>query len=306
MVLRLPNKWVWDFWIADTGSEFHVFYLQAPRSLGDQSARHVNATVGHAVSSDLCDWQVLDDALAPGAPGAWDDLSTWTGSVVEHGRTWWMLYTGTTAAHDGVTQRIGLATSTDLVTWAKHPGNPVLALDARWYELVGSDAWRDPWLLADPDGHGFHALITARATSGPTDARGVIGHAWSADLVHWEVRPPLTEPGEFGHLEVPQAEIIDGVPVLLFSVAADRLSAARRTRLPSEGSGSLLAKGESLLGPWGIAGAQRIPLPDLYSARLVRDKDGEWQVMGFIDGSAHDDFVGAISDPVPLRQLGLL
>ena len=304
-MLRLPDKWVWDFWIADTGSEFHLFYLQAPRSLGDQAARHVNATVGHAVSADLYAWRVLDDALTPGVPGAWDDLATWTGSIIEHDRMWWMLYTGTTAAHDGVTQRIGLATSTDLSTWTKHPGNPLLELDPRWYELVESDAWRDPWLLADPEGHGFHALITARATQGPTDARGVIGHAWSADLVHWEVRPPLTEPGEFGHLEVPQVEIVDGVPVLLFSVAADRLSATRRTRLRSEDSGSLLARGDSLLGPWDIEGAQRIPLPDLYSARLVRDRDGEWQLLGFIDGSARDAFVGAISDPVPLRELGL-
>lgn len=304
-MLRLPDKWVWDFWIADTGTEFHLFYLQAPRSLGDQSARHFNATVGHAVSTDLRGWQVLDDALEPGAAGDWDDLATWTGSIIEHDRMWWMLYTGTTRARDDVTQRIGLATSTDLSSWTRHPDNPVLELDPRWYELVESDAWRDPWLLADPDGHGFHALITARATSGPTDARGVIGHACSPDLVHWEVRPPLTEPGEFGHLEVPQVEIVDGIPVLLFSVAADRFPAARRARLPSEGSGSLLARGASLLGPWDIAGARRIPLPDLYSARLVRDRDGAWQVLGFIDGSARDDFVGAISDPVPLREVGL-
>ena len=48
MALRLSDKWVWDSWIADTGREFHLFYLQAPRSLGDQLERHWHATVGHA------------------------------------------------------------------------------------------------------------------------------------------------------------------------------------------------------------------------------------------------------------------
>src|SRR3954447_586047 len=46
---------------------------------------------------------------------------------------------------------------------------------------------------------------------------GVIGYAYSADLVHWEVRPPLTAPAGFHHLEVPQTQIVDGQPVLIFS-----------------------------------------------------------------------------------------
>jgi len=58
-------------------------------------------------------------------------------------------------------------------------GNPVIEFDPRWYEFVGFDAWRDPWVLRDPGGNGFHALITARARTGELDARGVIGHAWS-------------------------------------------------------------------------------------------------------------------------------
>lgn len=306
MVLRLPDKWIWDFWVADTGAEFHLFYLQAPRALGEQSLRHQSATVGHAVSTDLREWHVLADALGPDRTGAWDDLATWTGSTIEHDGTWYTLYTGTTPATHGIGQRIGLATSGDLVAWTKHDANPVLVLDPRWYELAEIDAWRDPWVLRDPDGDGFHALITARATSGPEDARGVIGHAWSADLVDWEVRAPLSEPGEFGHLEVPQVEVVEGTPVLLFSVAADRFSAGRRARLPEETTGTFVAIGESLLGPWDIAGARRIPVPDLYSARLVRNRAGEWQVLGFLDGSGHGAFIGEIGDPVPFSDLGLL
>jgi beta-fructofuranosidase len=207
---------------------------------------------------------------------------------------------------EGVYQRVGLATSTDLVTWARHPANPLIEHDPRWYEQVLYDAWRDPWVMRDPDGNGFHALITARANDGPVDARGVIGHAWSADLVDWEVLPPLSEPGEFGHLEVPQVEIIDGQPVLLFSVYVDRFSAARRTRRPMDTNGSFVALGESLLGPWDLAGARQLPVPDLYAARLVQDRSGEWQVLGFRDGSSRGAFVGEIIDPVPFRELDIL
>jgi beta-fructofuranosidase len=303
MVLRLADQWVWDSWLADTGSEFHLFFLQAPRSLGDQIKRHFNASVGHAVSTDLRDWTVLGTVLEAGPPGSGEDMAVWTGSVIEHGGQWHMFYTATRRADPGVEQRVALATSTDLSTWSRHPANPLIELDERWYERVVYDAWRDPWVMRDPDGEGFHALITARAGYGPEDARGVIGHAWSPDLVSWEVRPPLSEPGEFGHLEVPQVEIVDGTPVLLFSVGPDRFSQARRARLPHEEAGTYVAVGDSLLGPWDITGASRLPVPDLYAARIVRDRAGEWQVLGFRDGSLRGEFIGEIIDPVPLSSL---
>lgn len=65
MTLRLPDKWVWDFWLAQDGPDYHIFYLQAPRSLQDAHLRHWNASVGHAVSQNLSDWQILPDVLAP-------------------------------------------------------------------------------------------------------------------------------------------------------------------------------------------------------------------------------------------------
>lgn len=303
MSLRLADKWVWDSWVADTGSEYHLFYLQAPRSLGEQSQRHWHATVGHAVSDDLHTWRVLEpDALGPGPAGSWEDLATWTGSMIEHGGTWYWLYTGGRTVPDGVEQAIGLATSTDLSTWIKHVRNPLIELDPRWYERVQYDAWRDPWITRDPDGDGFHALITARANRGPVDARGVIGHAWSADLVSWEVRPPLSEPGIFGHLEVPQAEIVDGVPVLLFSVAEDRFPASAPWTGEGRANTSFVARGETLLGPWDIAGARPIAVPDLYAARLVQDRAGVWQLIGFHDGSSRGRFVGEIVDPIPFGR----
>src|SRR5207344_46708 len=103
-----------------------LFFLQAPREPAREELRHANASVGHAVSRNLTDWRLLPDALAAGAEGEWDDLAIWTGSVIEHDDGWAMLYTGTNRAEGGLVQRIGLATSSDLLRWDKHAANPVL------------------------------------------------------------------------------------------------------------------------------------------------------------------------------------
>ena len=68
---------------------------------------------------------------------AFDDLATWTGSVIRHpDGTWFMFYTGATLTPAGNVQRIGFATSEDLMTWRKNPDNPVLQADPRWYEQL--------------------------------------------------------------------------------------------------------------------------------------------------------------------------
>ena len=107
-------------------------------------------------------------------------------------------------------------------------------------------------------------------------------------------------------MEVPQVEIVDGTPVLLFCVARVHTGAARKARLHDEPTGTFVAVGESLLGPWDIAGARVIPIKDLYSGRLIRDRAGEWQVIGFLDGSERDAFVGELIDPVPFREVSSL
>jgi beta-fructofuranosidase len=308
MGLRLPDKWVWDFWLAREGGRHHAFYLQAPRALGCSDLRHRNASVGHAVSTDLRAWTVLPDALHPGEPGSWDDIATWTGSVIRHDGRWQMLYTGIGAADDGLVQRVGLATSDDLVHWTKHPENPVLEADGRWYELLDltrwrDQSWRDPWLVADPDGAGVRVLLTARSPDGAADGAGVIAQARSADLVHWEVLPPLTSPGEFAQVECPQLVEVDGRELILFSCLEQDHSAVRRARLGRPGTtgtfvfakvdGAYVPSTRPVADPTGPAGP-------LYAGKLVEAEAGDWRFVGF-RGAGDRDFVGELSDPVPVR-----
>ena len=185
-MFRLPEAWVWDFWLVDDGQRYHLFFLYASRALKDPDDRHYRASIGHAVSHDLTTWERVADALVRSDPPAFDDLATWTGSVIRHpDGTWYMFYTGATLTPAGNVQTIGYATSLDLMTWEKSTTNPVLVADSRWYEKLDDNQWhdeafRDPWVMADPRGDGWHMLITARANHGSPDNRGVIGYAWSA------------------------------------------------------------------------------------------------------------------------------
>jgi beta-fructofuranosidase len=260
---------VWDSWLAADGDEHHLFFLCAPRSLGDPDARHDHASVGHATSADLRHWVLQPAALLPSPAPAWDDMAIWTGSVAG-GR---MFYTGRAHAERGRVQRIGVADSDDLTAWTR--AGLLLEADPRWYEAA---AWRDPYVVPDPGGEGWHMLICA----GP-----VIGHARSADLVEWEIQPPLTEPAGFGAMEVPRVAEIDGACVLMFS-ADGRV---------------WVAQGESLLGPWELAAAATLDHPSLYAANFVRLGDGEWAVLGFRDVE-DGRFVGAITDPLALARDG--
>jgi beta-fructofuranosidase len=299
-VLTVPDKWIWDFWLADTDTEYHLFYLQAPREV-EADQRHWNTSVGHAVSADLTRWQVVDDVLMPSAEPAFDDYATWTGSVVsgDDGR-WHMFYTGLSLADGGKVQRIGVATSRDLYSWTKQGARAVVTSDDRWYEQFAatgrSEAWRDPWVFRDPAGDGWHMLITAAAATGAADDRGVVGHARSQDLISWEVQPPLSQPGSgFSQLEVLQLVVVDGDPVLLFNCLGPELSPARLA-----GGGVWALRPDSLLGPYDVAQATRLTDESLYVGKLVQDRDGQWVLLAFVNQDDDGEFVGSISDPMPV------
>jgi beta-fructofuranosidase len=306
MAFSLEHSWVWDLWVADDGELFHLYYLHAPRHLGDPELRHRNARIGHATSPDLVTWQNHGPVLVPGGPGTFDESATWTGCVIRGpDGLWRMYYTGArflSAASMTNIETVGVATSLDLHTWTKLPG-PILRADPRWYETLGTsdwpeEAWRDPWVFADPDGTRWHMLITARATDGDVAGRGVIGHAVSADLATWEARPPLSRPQQgFGHLEVPQLVEIDGHRVLLFSCNSPRLSQHRAGQV----GGIWVAPAEGPVGPFAIDRSELLVSEELYAGRLVQRRDGNWVLIAFEMGIPGAPFTGRISDPLPVR-----
>lgn len=302
MPFTLPDAWTWDMWFADDGTDHHVFYLKASRALHDPNRRHFHVTVGHAVSRDLSTWREVPDALIASDGPAFDDFTTWTGSVVRgDDGLWRMFYTGTSRAESGNVQRVGVATSTDLYHWEKQPG-PITEADPRWYEKLESgdwfdEAWRDPWVFQVPDLTGWQMLITARAKDGAADDRGVIGRATSTDLSTWTVQPAWSDPGAgFGQLEVPQVAEVDGRHVLIFSCLPGELSASRR----AGGGGVWAVPIDGPAGPYDITRAERLTDESLYAGRLVQDRDGRWVLFAFLHVDPDGQFVGALSDPLPV------
>jgi beta-fructofuranosidase len=311
--LHFPDKWVWDFWFAQDGPDYHMFYLQADRALGDPQLRHNHASIGHAVSRDLRDWEILPDALAPSKDSAaWDSFSTWTGSIIRHQGVWHMFYTGARVDEAGLIQRIGLATSDDLNVWRKHPGGALIEADPRWYELLESkawhdQAWRDPFVFQHTETGEFHALITGRVNDGMPGGRGVIACAKSADLVNWEVTEPLTPPGEFGQMEVPQIIEVGGRYYLLFSTNKEHHSAARQQRTRRAVTGTHYLVSEGLFGPYRYLTDTFMigdPLGLFYSGKAVQDPNRDWQLLAFRNYNPDGMFVGDITDPMPLTVDG--
>lgn len=306
MVFRIDDKWTWDFWFAEVERELHVFYLQAPKSLNDEQRRHRHATIGHAKSRNLLDWEVLPDPLGLGRLGEFDDLATWTGSVLRGPHQWYLFYTGISTRDDGQVQRIGVATSTDLVTFVRS-GRPPLVADPQWYELLagsteGEESWRDPWVFEDPNEMGtFHMLLTARVKYGPGDGRGVIAHATSRDLLEWTARAPLTEPGQLVGLEVPSLHYIAGRWRLFYCTHARWASEVRRrTSHAALETGTYYLTGDSPLGPFR-EGDKSLLLGKPYYAGRVIYWDNTWYLMAFVGSLTDGVFRGEISSPMPLE-----
>src|SRR5690606_34313541 len=154
-MLRLAASWVWDFWIADDGERYHLFFLKASRALLDPDRRHWRASTGHATSPDLVSWTEHADALLPDDPPAYDDHAAWTGSIVrEPSGLRRMFYTAVNRAEGGIAQRISSVVSDDLFIWRREPGRQVLEPDGRWDETVETRQWpdqagRDPWVVRE-------------------------------------------------------------------------------------------------------------------------------------------------------------
>ena len=304
-MLRLPESWVWDSWFVFDGENHHAFYLRASRALGDPNRRHRRPYIGHAISKDLKNWTVVQDAIAPSDPPAFDSCTNWTGSVVRgDDGAWWMYYTGTSLDNCMYVQTIGAAKSKDLLTWEKVSSEALVKADPVHYAPLDpnkafDESFRDPWVFKHTDGK-WHMLITARSKDQSLDIkdRGTLGHAVSYDMLNWKVQPsPMAGPSGFGQMEVFQVEEIDGKAVLLWCCGFDELSPASKEKFGKGGMFSVV--GESVLGPFDISKAVRFDHPSIYAARIVK-KEGSWFMIGFRD-QENGQFVGELTDPIPVR-----
>ena len=310
-MFRLPDSWLWDFWLAEDDGTYHLFFLYASRALHDPDRRHLRAAVGHAISTDLVHWHQVQDALVHGDAGEFDQTATWTGSVIKGpDGEWFMFYTGTTQTPDGpLVQQVGLATSTDLIHWVKDDRNPLVQADSRWYETLGGPA---PWTTSTGVTHSFsptptgtdgtcsspHGRTPARTTTAassdtpapPTCATGTSSHPCPN-------RGPASGNSKFSRWRTSTAE-----HVLIFNCLPGDYSTARRAA--GERGAIWAATGESALGPFDIKGATPLTDESFYVGKLVRDPSGTWVLLAFHNIDRNGEFGGALSDPMPVQWDG--
>ena len=296
-MLSHSDFWIWDSWYVDDGTFFHAFFLQAPRSLIDPDKRHLNATVGHARSLNLIDWEYLGTAFMPSENG-FDNQAIWTGCIVRDEKDQWhFFYTGISQKDLSAVQRIGHAVSKDLNEWERLPG-PILESDSRWYQQRDDvsppdQPFRDPWVFKFQD--KWHMVITSNLRNGSENHRATMAHAISTDLFNWEIQEPLiNSETHFRQMEVFQIEKINQECVAIFCMNETDVN---RSDIDAK-TATYWMPAESLLGPFHFEKAQPIK-EQIYAGRLIKDRDGIWKLLGFVNVAADGKFGGYICNPIP-------
>lgn len=155
--------------------EYHAFYQFGPF--------HPEKTVywGHASSRDLITWRQHEPAIAP---GDWYDRNgAYSGGAFFEGPRAWLHYTGNVKTADGAREAYQCAVvSDDLVTFTKHPGNPLIAGLPDGYTAH----LRDPQIHRDGD--DYLMLLGAQRTN----ETGCLLTYRSRDLAAWEFTGELT------------------------------------------------------------------------------------------------------------------
>lgn len=308
-MIKLDEKWLWDFWLTQDNGLWHIYFLQANKSLIKQELRHWNVSMGHATSGDLKDWKQLGTCFQPSATPSWDDKTTWTGSVIQDDAgLWHLFYTGTSEQDKGQKQRIGHATSMDMHSWERVGNGLCLDIDTRWYEEYTPGHWhdramRDPWVMRDPDGEGWLMFFTARVPGiAEPNEGGAIGLARSKDLYEWTIEAPIWQ-GSFGQLEVPQVMHLNGKWYCMFCTADEHWSKAYEASSPTGPvSGSHYLMADSILGPWQVAPGPffdgAIPC-ERYAGKLVETDEG-LKFLGFLHDTPEGEFIGELPNPIPV------
>jgi hypothetical protein len=180
---------------------FHLFYIRQNQFM---SSANTTKNLGHVASNDLVNWsfprsQALDTNAVKVRPGRWDSDHVWAPSIIRKGVTYYMFYTGVDNAQR---QRIGVATSTDLITWTQ--GDSVVEVTAAnpnqvsWADPApqggygGVPQLRDAFVMENPDAPGGYLMYFVTVLRGMYSPEMVVGVIKSTgNLASWSGSFPL-------------------------------------------------------------------------------------------------------------------
>ncbi len=182
-----------DFAFIKKDGVYHLFYIRHNDFL---PAFATENDFGHAISTDLYHWQQLPPVLSVN-PFGWDNFHVWAPHIIQKNGLYWMYYTGITessAFND--TQRIGLAVSSDLMTWTRFYDRPVwdtaTAPWAWWNPQRASVACRDAFVMPDPALPGQYLMYyTATPATDTLVTQIGVARTRNGSLDEWEDLKPL-------------------------------------------------------------------------------------------------------------------
>jgi len=270
--------------------------------------------LGHAVTENLIDWKTLPPALQPDPSNKDDDLQPWTGCALWHKNLGYLFYTMRGSANGARQQKIGLATSSDLFHWQRHPGNPVLVPDESLYATAkrptpGVVDCRDLQVISAPHG-GWYGFFATRQPGDELPETAVIGCAYSEDLIHWQQLPPAFAPNKYACIEVPDVFQI-GDKWYLLCLTGNHYGNRDIFNDPNLLNGTIYAVAERPQGPYrelADNALMAVRWPGPVSAKSVRFQDTLYVLYTDRERTGTTDSgevqFGTISTPKELRVSG--
>lgn len=217
-----PEKYhLGDTWHLSDGENVHAFYMQNVEF--DNTEIPESGSLGHAVSSDMIHWQELKPAILRGGDGSYDQMDLWTGCAFIHDGKWYLYYTAR-PKNSHLANSICLATSDDGINFTKHPDNPIIEPDPRFYcdknsitplavhsnEEASLVDCRDLLVVRDNERDIWWGFFAVRRPADECTQTSVIGLAKSKDLIHWEQLEPCYCPDKYGCIETPDVFEMNG------------------------------------------------------------------------------------------------
>jgi hypothetical protein len=259
-----------DPWLYCKDGTWHLFYLRNPAGRPGEDW-HPWESIGHAVSSNLLDWQEAEGIpLKSDNPSDWDAGVNLSGNIFEFGTGYAITYGG---IKDDI-QRIGILTSDDLYHWKKLPQNPVLVTSGLYeYDpaqtLTKTVEFRDASVRRLLDGT-YEAIFCGRANSGPFQTRGAVGRAVSRDAITWTFVAPLVHPGCFNAPEMPNRISCGAKHYVLFSMNHMQEGALAGRRYPEILCSSFYAVSDHENEDFKFSFDQVLTPGSNYTGRIIR------------------------------------
>ena len=306
----------WDAMLFKDDNIYRLLYLT-----GDASSNPFWTTgeIAAAISTDLQTWQYQGITIPSKPEHHWESGRILAGSIYKENETYYLFYSAA-PSQLLLEERIGLAISTDGITWKRFP-NPFLELDTRFYayrdcihqgEPATHYPWRDPYIVKEPNTGRYYMFMTANGQGNQSSFLGCVGCA-VADKIDgsYQILPPAaypllegTEEGIYVEMERPQVIYQHGQYHLFFSITPEGINPKWLKKVGRDGiNGSSLHwyVSDKIMGPYKAVSEKPIvkgsDKTELYGTNFIQTPKGEFIAYGFYQST----FTLEISPHFPVR-----